>query len=73
MNTYIVIRDINHWVIDENLPQARKRFKRLTGKFPSSKANIIAFTGELEELERLTVNDLGDIIYSLKLTKAIIQ
>lgn len=75
--TYVVVRDVigsvPYWVIYEGLPEARTRFKRLTGKFPSKKASIIAFTGEFKDLDRLTVNDLGDIIYSRGLTKAVLQ
>ncbi len=77
METYIVVRDtigpVPYWVIDESLPKAKQRFKRLTGKFPSAKASIVAFTGPTEELDKLQVNDLGDVIYSKKLTRAQIQ
>lgn len=77
MQTYIVVRDVigvcPYWVIDETLPLARARFKRLSGKFPSKKASIIAFTGSLTELESISVNDLGDIQYNQKLVKSIIQ
>ncbi len=77
MQTYIVVRDIvgsvPYWVIDENLPKSKARFKRLTGKFPSNKASITAFTGDLESLDILSVNDLGDIEFSKNLVKAVIQ
>lgn len=77
MQTYIVVRDINgavpYWAIDESLPKARARYKRLSGKFPSKKASIIAFTGNFEDLNELYVNDLGDVVYRKSLTKAVIQ
>lgn len=77
MQTYVVVRDVvgfvPYWTIDESLPLARARFKRLTGKFPSSKASIVAFTGKFEHLNNLQVNDLGDVIYHKSLTKAVIQ
>lgn len=77
VQTYIVVRDVEgaipYWVIEEDLPKAKARFKRLSGKFPSSKASIIAFTGKFEDLNNLSVNDLGDISYSKKLTKSVIQ
>lgn len=75
--TYVVVRDIvgpvPYWTTDEDLPKAKARFKRLSGKFPSSKASIIAFTGEWEHLQLIEVNDLGDIVYPKELTKAVIQ
>lgn len=77
METYIVVRDIvgsvPYWVIDETLPKAKSRFKRLAGKFPSKKASIVAFTGEYEHLNNLSVNDLGDVMYHKSLSKAVIQ
>jgi hypothetical protein len=77
MNTRIVVRDIvgpvPYWAIDETLPKAKARFKRLSGKFPSNKATILAFTGEQDHLDELYVNYLGDIRYHKSLTKAVIQ
>lgn len=77
MQTYVVVRDAvgaaPYWATDEDLAKARARFKRLSGKFPSSKASIIAFTGELEDLDNIQVDDLGDIHYSKKLVKTVIQ
>lgn len=71
--TYIVVREFPYWVTDESLPKARTRFKRLTGKYPSNKATITAFTGELEDLDNIQVNDMGDILYSKNLIKADLQ
>lgn len=75
--TYIVVRDVvgstPYWAADESLPKVRARFKRLTGKFPSKKASIVALTGEYEQLEKVFVNDLGDISYPKGLTLANIQ
>lgn len=76
-NNIIVVRDIvgpvPYWVMDEDLPKARSRFKRLTGKFPSKKASIIAFHGEDSELDSITINDLGDVSYSKQLIKIVLQ
>lgn len=75
--TYVVVRDIvgpvPYWAIDESLPAVKARFKRLSGKFPSNKASIIAFTGEFQKLDQIYVNDLGDISYPKELTKSILQ
>ncbi len=75
--TYIVVRDIvgpvPYWVIDESLPKSKARFKRLTGKFPSKNATMLAFTGKTEHLENIQVNDMGDILYHKSLTKAVLQ
>lgn len=77
MHTYIVVRDVigatPYWATDESLPKVRSRFKRLTGKYPSKKASIIAFTGELEDLDQIAVNDMGDIHYPKSLTKSVLQ
>jgi hypothetical protein len=77
MNQKIVVRDVvgpvPYWAADEDLPKVRARFKRLSGKFPSSKASIIAFTGDLDDLDNISINDLGDISYSKKLAKVVIQ
>lgn len=77
MQTYIVVRDVvppvPYWVVDEDLAKARARFKRLTGKFPSAKASIIALTGEWEDLQKISVDDMGDVHYPKTLTKAVIQ
>ncbi len=77
METYIVVRDVNgvvpYWAIDESLPKARARYKRLSGKFPSRNASIVAFTGTFEELQKIAVNDMGDIMYPMTLTKSVIQ
>lgn len=75
--TYVVIRDTNgavpYWAIDVSLPEVRARYKRLSGKFPSKKASIIAFTGSFEDLNELSVNDMGDIEYRKNLVMAVLQ
>ncbi len=75
--TYIVVRDVinavPYWACDEGLPAVKQRFKRLTGKYPSKKASIIAFQGKFEDVDNISVNDLGDINYSKNLTKVVIQ
>lgn len=77
IKTYIVVRDVvppvPYWAIDEDLPKARARFKRLSGRFPSSKASIVALTGEWEDLQNISVDDMGTIQYPKTLTKAVIQ
>ncbi len=77
LRTLIVVRDVvgsvPYWATDESLPLVRRRFKRLSGKFPSSKASITAFTGDYDDLEKIAVNGLGDIQYPKTLTLAVIQ
>lgn len=77
MYTYVVVRDVvgavPYWATDESLPKVRARFKRLSGKFPSKKASIVAFTGSLEDLDNIAVNDMGDVMYSKNLVKSVIQ
>lgn len=77
MPTLIVVRDIigpvPYWVMDETLSQARARFKRLSGRFPSKKASIIALTGSNDDLDSVTINDLGDVSYNKNLVMAVIQ
>ena len=75
--TRVVVRDavgpVPYWAVDEDLPKVKARFKRLSGRFPSNRASIIAFTGEWKHLELIEINDLGDITYPKELTKAVIQ
>lgn len=77
MHTSIIVRDIvgsvPYWAGDETLPKARARFKRLTGKYPSTKASIVAFTGSFEDINNIQINDLGDITCSKAVVKTIIQ
>lgn len=77
MKTYIVVREVvgavPYWALDESLPDVRARFKRLTGKFPSSKASIVAFTGKVEDLDNISIDDMGSISYSKQLTRSVIQ
>lgn len=77
METYIVVRDVvppvPYYVVEESLPKARARFKRLTGRFPSKKASIIALTGTFEDLQQISVDDMGSVSYPKTLTKAVIQ
>lgn len=67
MDTFYVIRDMSnavpYWSADYTLEDAKKRYKRLTGKMPSKKATISIFKGEIMELDKIQVNDLGDILY----------
>lgn len=77
MHTLIYIRDtvgaVPYWACDEKLMDAVERFKRLTGKIPSAKASIVAFSGSLEDLDKIQVNDLGDIGYPEGLTRTFLQ
>lgn len=77
VETRVYIRDVAgvvpYWACDEDLAKARYRFKRLSGRAPSKKASIIAFTGTLEELDKISVNDLGDIQYPKSVSKAVLQ
>jgi hypothetical protein len=82
MNQIVVVRDVvqshvgyavPYWAIDEDLPSVRARFKRLSGKFPSKKASILAFSGSAQEIDKVSVNDMGDITYPKTLTKIVLQ
>jgi hypothetical protein len=76
-STKIIVRDIVNatpfWASDETLSQVRNRFKRLSGKFPSKKANIVCFSGSFEDLENININGLGDIQYGKNVTRTVIQ
>lgn len=77
MHTQIIVRDIvgsvSYWASDETLPKVRARFKRLSGKFPSKKASVMLFTGELDDLDKIEINDLGDIQYPKTVEKIVLQ
>lgn len=77
METLIIVRDavgaVPYWSADETLPKARARFKRLSGKFPSKKALIRAFTGKSELIEKILVDDMGTINYPKGVTMAVVQ
>ena len=76
-HTQIIVRDlvgsVPYWASDETLPLMRKRFKNLTGKYPSKNASIILFTGSFEELDKIKINDLGDIEYTKNVTRVVLQ
>ncbi len=70
----IIIRDNSYWAADESLMTCIARFKRLSGKYPSAKADITMFEGTFEEIENIGVdNDLGDIRYAKNLKIVRIQ
>lgn len=77
METLIIVRDVNgavpYWASGDSLPQARKNYKKFSGKFPSKKASIIAFEGHKIDIEKIWVNDLGDVSYPKTVTKIILQ
>lgn len=77
MPTLIVVRDIvgpvPYWSSGSTLPEARKNFKKFSGKFPSAKASIVAFKGDGEDLDNIQVTDLGDIVFNRRLVKTVIQ
>lgn len=67
METIVIVRDVvgavPYWAADESLSKVKARFKRLSGKFPGKRAIIDVFTGKSEDIEKISVNDLGDISY----------
>lgn len=77
LHTQIIVRDvinsIPYWASDETLPKVKSRFKRLTGKYPSKNASIMLFSGNFEDLDKIQINDLGDIIYRSTVTKITLQ
>jgi hypothetical protein len=73
METMIIVRDYPHWASDETLPKVRARFKRLTGTFPSKLAEIVAFTGSVESIAKITIDEIGTINYPKDVTRAQLQ
>lgn len=77
METLIIVRDavgaVPYWAADESLPLVRSRFKRLSGKFPSKKASIVAFTGSVEDIDKIRVDDLGSISYPKTVSRVELQ
>ena len=75
--TRIYVRDVigyvPYWACDESLPKVKSRFKRLSGKFPSKKAIITAFTGKFEDLEKIGIDDMGTINYPKNICKVNLQ
>lgn len=73
----VVVRDVvgyvPYWAVDEDLKSARARFKRLSGKFPSKNASILIFTGSLEDIDKVSINDLGDVSYPKTLQRIVLQ
>lgn len=65
METRIVVREVvgltPYWAWDETLHLARVRFKKLTGKYPTQKAVVHVVRGHIEDVENITINDLGDL------------
>ena len=77
MKTNIFVREIvgltPYWACGETLPSVRKNFKKFSGKFPSSKASIVSFTGDSELVDKIMIDDMGSINYSQRLTKVELQ
>lgn len=65
MEIRIVVREVigltPYWAWDETLHLARTRFKRLTGKYPTEKAVVHVCRGDINDLDNITINDLGDL------------
>lgn len=61
----IIIRQVvgitPYWACDENLKDARFRFKRLTGKYPTDKAQYTLLVGTLEQIDSVEIDELGTI------------
>lgn len=77
MTKRFIIRDTNSgtpfWASDENIMDAIKRYKRLTGKLPSNKASIVMFDGLVEDLEEILIDDLGMVNSPRFVAKTIIN
>lgn len=77
MTQCIFVRDIinstPYWAADDTLPKVKARFKRLTGKFPSKNAVITAFTGTFEDIDKITIDDIGTLQYPKTVIKIAIQ
>lgn len=70
----IVIRESNYWVFEEGIMQAVRRFKRLTGKFPTEQADITVFSGESDEVDKIEISEIdGTVSYPKTLQKIKLQ
>ena len=76
METLIIIRDTNgvvpYWSSGYNLKEARANYKKHSGKFPSKNAIYRVYRGTREDLDKIEINDLGDIIYPKKVTQIVL-
>lgn len=77
MQTLIIVRDVNgavpYWASGTTLKEARANYKKYSRKFPSSKASIVALTGEEAELDKVLIDDMGTISYPKTVTKTTVQ
>lgn len=77
METLIIVREpigpIPYWGSGETLTKARTNFKKVSKKFPTKRASIVAFKGSSEDIDLVQINDLGDINYPRSLKRIEIQ
>lgn len=72
--TLVIVRQNNYWGSGKDLAEARKNYKKSSGRFPTSAASILAFTGDGKEIEKIEIDDVdGGIHYPKSLTKTTIQ
>ncbi len=76
-NTRVLVLDVVgagvYYAIAGSLTSARAKFKKLSGKFPSSKATIMAFLGREEAMEHITVDKLCQITWPQGVTGIRVQ
>jgi hypothetical protein len=73
METMIIVREFPYWSSGSNYREARSNFKSTSGKFPSSKASIVAFSGAPDRIAELRINDMGDISYPKDVNKIVVN
>jgi hypothetical protein len=52
---------VPYWACDDTLKDARHRFKMLTGKYPTDKAQHTLAVGSFEQINSIEIDDLGTI------------
>ena len=77
METRIYVREVvgftPYWSCGESLSEARKMFKKYSGRYPTSKADIIALTGKREDVIKTVIDDMGTITYEKTIVKVVLQ
>lgn len=72
--TLVIVRQNNYWGSGKDLAEARNNYKRASGKYPTSNASIIAYTGTPEETDKITVDDFdGTINYPKTISRVVLQ
>lgn len=69
MNTAILIRQRNYYGWGKNLAEARKNYKKVSGRVPTNTASILSFSGLEKDLDTIEIDDvLGSVRYPKTVT-----